>query len=228
MNGRALLVALAVLAGFAESAAADPFIIRPGDYAVGTDLSSLFPGVTLSTIRLDGSEAPVYASSTVYAGAINTLTLGMSSMLHSWSQCNDRRDSNPSSPCTGEGNYPVLEILFDTPTNFVQIGAVWFSDNPGLQAFDAAGNQISGCGTFGSGCASLLNWQPSGTTTALTVAREQGDISRIVFGGVIGNSEAYEVRYERVPEPTTLAAMAVGIVGAGISGLRRRRRRDES
>jgi hypothetical protein len=54
----------------------------------------------------------------------------------------------------------------------------------------------------------------------LTLGREQGDISRVIFAGLLGTAQLTGMSYS-VPEPSALAAILIGAVAFR---LRRRKR----
>ena len=226
MRLRSVLGAVVLSMCYAASARADIITINPNALTVGTDLSHLFPGVSMSIATQVGSGVynPVRSAAVVggdYHG-VGSLTMGGGYILADY--CGP--GATPGSCTSGQS---VLELTFDAPANFVQINASWFSDGPGIIAFDSAGNRIGNCfSTFGpsgvGGCdAFILPYNANGNLSSVSIARSQGDISRIVFGGVVGQSRATSVTYG-VPEPTTLGLMGIGLAGAAIARRRRRQR----
>ena len=237
MRRRSVLGAVVLSLCFAASARADIITIDPNAHAIGTDLSNLFPGVSMAqlTQTAGGTYNPVRSavlvSSDYYGDAVGgSLVMGGGGILEGYRECYAASLSGGSAAgaCNSWGT--ALELTFDGPANFVTITAAWLSDGPGMLAYDSAGNMIGSCfSPFGPGAAGssglcdafIIPHNSAGNLSTVTVARAQGDIARVVFGGVIGRSMATEVTYG-VPEPTTLAFMGIGLAGAAI--MRRRRR----
>jgi hypothetical protein len=218
---RLALTLVAAMSLWPGEARADVIVIDPSDYTLGSDLSTLFTGVTMSRLtQRDGSAFYDPLSSGVFASehyhAPDRLTLGPYSYPEEWARCHQATLEGQASLSCVEG-FSVLELRFDAPTNFVQITSAWFSDGPGLRAYDVHGSEVARCdaafGGTGGGCASTVAVPQFGAnSTTSTIQREQRDISRVVFGGLPGISTPTEVRY-RVPEPSTLLFVALGIAG---------------
>lgn len=215
---------------FASSARGELIVVDPNEYSLGTDLSTMFAGLSMAHLSnqpnqdgVDGRQlfepvaSPVYAVSTYHAPTILSVG-GMSRELLDYAGCSE----------TVFGTliycslYDVLELRFDSPTNFVQIDSRSFSDGPDILAYDALGNRIAGWGyggyTFTATPADSESW-----ASTITLSRDQGDIARIVYGGLIGNSTPTRITYS-VPEPTTLGLMGLGVLGSGLFSTYRRRK----
>lgn len=223
MGTKHFLAACAVLmlTGIASTAGAAPITINPNDFPFGTDLSTIYSGVTLSHVRnapntdgLDGRQVFRPVASTVIAtpthhtdGALSIGGLGM--------EVNDYRDCRQSGS-TGLGfgcsSYDVLDATFHNPTSFLEIKSFFFSDGPSVLAYDLGGNRI----TFAVGEFVVTN-TPMGARNGSTIvlSRAQSDIAQVVFGGVGGNSTPVEITYN-VAEPATAGLLLLGLVGATV------------
>lgn len=218
-------VVFAVFAVSATPAQAALITVNANDFALGTDISDLFPNLSMSLItqittpdrtynpRID----PVVIGSDYHSETANSLMLGSTSMAQEVIGCMTR--SYASSFCVQGSWGTVLELRFDAPVDFVQVGGAWLSDPPMMVAFNSAGEQISLCGPLDRGCAQTVRDEFYNFTGTTTIAREQGDIARVVYGSAIGRGAAVSVVYQ-VPEPATLSLLGLGAVGAFV---RRRR-----
>jgi len=205
--------------GFASSARADLIVVNANDYPLGTDLSAVFAGVSMSKlvqsawgitgIPVGATTAPVYAISTYHDPTVLSFG-GMADSIDGYLACTN----NPSSWSCGQTGYSVLELRFDQPTDFVQLSGLFFSDAPSIMAFDTAGNQIAGFGGFGN-YVEAVTFGVLSNGSSITLARNQRDVARVVYGGVQGVSTPTQVSY-KVPEPTTLGFLAVGLLSAGL------------
>ena len=216
------LCVVGLFVGLASTAHADLIVIDPNDYTLGTDLSTMFPGVTLSrltnqpnTAGPDGLTAfQPLATSVLATGTYHdpaTLSFGgPASDLDLYDSCS-ARGSAFSSLCV----YNVFEVRFDAPTHAFQLDSIFFSDSSGIIVYDTLGNRISGYSTTYS---RRNAYDGAGT---FTMTRSTADIGRIVFGGLYGAATATRVSYN-VPEPVTLGFMTLGLAGAGVFARRRR------
>jgi len=224
-------VAVLVLVGvFASPAKADIIVLDPNTYAIGTDVSEILPGLSMSIVAgqtfWEAVYSPVVVSGGGYGSYFGSLDLGRTYYAEYLERCTPGM-GGPTLGC--DHHYRLQEFRFDAPTDFLQISAAAGADGFGMYAYDAAGNQIGSCGflwggTSGDpGCVNLL--APFSTTSGnhgtLTFRREQDDISRVVFGGLAGTASITGVQYS-VPEPSSLAAILIGVAAFQ---LRRRRRR---
>jgi hypothetical protein len=219
-----------LLSGVASAAGASPITINPNDFPFGTDLSTMYAGVTLSHLRnepnhdgVDGREVFRPIASAVYAiptyHAENVLSIGGFGMeVYGYERC---RQMGPmgslSSDCS---NYDVLDLSFHTPTSFLEVSSIFFSDGPSILAYDVSGNPIAFAPGEFETTYTPVDANNSPIASTITLTRAQSDISRIAFGGVEGNSTPLEITY-KVAEPATAGLLLLGVAGA--AAFRRRR-----
>jgi len=221
---RTAFLVVGLVATLAAPARADLIVIDANHYRPGTDLTTLFSGLSMAHLHNDpnhdgtsGRElyrpiaSPVYAVSTHHAPELLSVG-GLSRELVSYTIC--AGSVNGSSECP---QYDVLELRFDAPTDLVQIDSRWFSDQPGILAYDALGNLLR---TWGNGINSpLVRYSETHTpvgndwASTLTLESDQPLIARIIYGGLAGPATPTRVAYN-VPEPTTLVLITLGLVGA--------------
>jgi PEP-CTERM motif len=218
------LCAVVLLTAFAMPARADLIVVDPNDFAVGTDLSTLFPGLTMAKLtNLPNSDGlngfPTYqpVASPVYAVSTYHVPDGLSvgghtvDLLDYW----DCSRSISGSPWCGS-SWNVLELRFDSPTDFLSIDTRFFMDTPDIIAYDAFGDvldlraQGSRRDTY-----SDLTFPGGWSFGTITVERTHADIARVVYGGYIGNTTPVRIVYG-VPEPTTLGLMGLGLFGVAL------------
>lgn len=235
-----MLLAFACCAGGPASAA---FItIDASTLAPGTDVSSAYPGVTLNLVRNDPASpnhyAPLRSPVLVTPCAAEACTdwgetLGLGSPVINgsvWEDCYQRGlDSLPSLACNE--TWQVLEVVFDEAVSQISIDSVWTIDPPTMVAVDAAGNEVLSCRSGGPGNpntlptspAGCLDWQlaPEDTFRGTSTLDTAGlGVSRVYFASWAGFGVVNRISYS-VPEPGTLALMALGL--GGVLGARRRR-----
>jgi hypothetical protein len=237
MSVRALLLALLYLSSFGAHAVI--ITIDPDDYAHGTDLSHVAPGLTLNTLRQSTFDMPI---SSVYAPLVVPIlavdcdqsrcgahegTRGFGTRIpdgrisqgygeiNVWDWCYE----GLASSC--RDGFSVLEMVFDQPTDFLRLETVWGSDPAAIMAFNSAGERLFYCGASYISCTDLIHTEivNGDYNSTFVVERSQRDISRVIFGAIMGSAHLGEISY-RVPEPGTLALFAMTL---GLAGFARRR-----
>jgi hypothetical protein len=214
--------------------------IDPDNYANGTDLSQVGPGLTLRVLRqsYDATESSVYdpiisplLGADCFPGGRCGAHEGSRGfgMQHSsgdivqgfgeinlWDQC-----SRGAGGACRDG-YSVIEMIFERPTDFLQLESVWGSDPAAIQVFNSAGERLMYCGAAYFVCPDVISTELRyDYHSTFVVERTQRDIARVIFGGIIGSAYLGEITY-RVPEPGAFALFAMGLLG--VVNARRRHR----
>ncbi len=192
----------------ASRAQADMIVVNASDYPLGTDLSTMFTGLTMS--RLSQTTGATYNPTisgvhTVIDYPIPVPSFGGTFGLSEFLACS-AAGGQPSIGCLD--GYNVLEFTLAAPTDFFEIDGYFFTDPNFLVAFDEQGNIVPFFSrTYESGI--------GGTTRSiLTASRERASITRIVYGAYSATTVTpTRIRYN-VAEPATLALVGLGVAGA--------------
>lgn len=215
--------------------------IDPDNYAPGTDLSYVGPGLTLRALRqsYDAPESGMY-DPIVSPLLVGTCTPGERCGAHEGTHDFGMQHSsgdivrgfgeiNIWSSCAQGGSgacrdgYSVIEMVFDRPTDFLQLESVWGSDPAAIQVFNSHGERLMYCGAAYFLCPDVIRTEARADNySTFVVERAQRDIARVIFGGIIGSAYLGEITY-RVPEPGALTLFGLGLVGVITVGRPRRR-----
>jgi len=190
--------------------------IEPDGFAAGTNIETVFSGVTLSVEGRPDAEVLAVDSYYVFnPGAIyerhmattGTLVFGYTPVGSPIS----------SGQVWDEDTYGMLRADFDVATDFVSIDLIFDDDDTGvLYAFDSVGNLLD---TF------MASGDGRGVTPFVTasISRSSADISYILAGGL--NAEALfldNLQVNAVPVPGAVWLFGSGLIG--LIGVARRKR----
>jgi len=228
-----LLLGLLLCAGRPASAAL--ITIEPDSFAAGAVLTHATPGVTLWTMRsvagggytltdVFASRNPVCDIDPSLCDAI-TGSQGFShtpddgTLFGDWGRTGSFGFCfNPEvADCSRFTTRQVMLLVFDQPTDHVEISGAYHLDYPNLIAFDpSTGNSQLGV------TASYSTPVDIGDFNARTVSISSATPSiRYVLAGSIDDAASLDVlRFNQVPEPSMLVLTALGLIGLAV---RRRR-----
>jgi hypothetical protein len=236
-----ILGAALVCLTLAAPAQADLIVVNPNSFAPGTDISRLFPGVTISTLTQDPWTlagppvpfTPIARAATVNAGfGPSTQAIGggfnWANDINAYNSCHGRTGyvGQPDFAC--RGGYSLLEMRFDAPTDFVSIEGLFNSDAPNIIVYDINDNPILAAihtGPLMQGLSQSISANSGNGPAQRSIFEASVNdrlISRIVYGGYDNGVTPVGLSYN-VPEPTTLGLMALGLVGLWRSRASRRR-----
>lgn len=195
------------------AAQADITTIDADPYASSTDVSTVFEGVTLSHLTWNGG---AYQASAVHSTSCGTAPSPICNpvgfAMFGWQTPTGTYSSSWVSPgmsnvatclvdptqtfCSSPAQH-ILELSFDTDTDFVQFNATYTNYAPDVLAFDAAGNavtvtpQVTVVQTYISGAALKLGHR------VVTVNAPSANIKRLWIAGSGGNSQIDGISFGR-------------------------------
>lgn len=210
MGNRFSLFGLLASAGvFFGTAQAAPITIDPDDFADGTDISTAFAGVTLSTVFATGFFDAPSSIGSVFAVADGDASTGANAFGQS-----------ATNSTWGNGSFEFLRVDFASAVSSVSLD--FFANdsqdsNPILLAFDVNGNQIDSA-TFAGNVAqgSPLTLSVFGQISYIFASwdelnrRENGGLDHLVYSA-------------DAPVPLPAAALLFGTALAAGTRLRRRK-----
>ncbi len=229
---------------FCRAAGASLIVIEPDTFSVGTDVSNIVPGVTISRFTRDSDASPTISPVYVtdnhqgYPPATGTRSFGQFGgvdydMPEEW-----LRWKAASPPLTGPSfdpgsdSYSAMVVQLDNPTNYFEIACSWLSDNIHLYAYDASDALVARYEDQGS----LRNLNATGSFDLLSyggpwvgtiqVGQTGAGLDPFFQTIIIGSWSASEgTSLDRirvaVPEPSAMAVLGMGL--AGVVGFGRKR-----
>jgi hypothetical protein len=237
-NACAVVIAAALL--WSRPADADIITIEPDDFAAGSNLTAATPGVLLWTATITGNALNPLRLSAVYArhdpgcddgdpftgcyaftgsqGFSPNSTAG--TLQNNWNSArnpancfallNDSSFGGSPNACgPAFAGFTAMLVEFEEPAAYAEIGGVWAADFLELHAFDEDFHrlvlpQILMGGPRSSG---------GGREGTLSVTSPGADLKYVFFGSTEGGIALDRLRYEQVPEPSTILLTMAGLVG---------------
>jgi hypothetical protein len=226
------IAAIAVFLTLAGTAQAGYTILEPNNYALGTNVSSVVPGISLSSVTLkwdqDEQRNVVATSEPVYAVESGLPTIG--NVLGSdprnsfWERTDQLPYENPSLRVDFALSGGVSSVLFRW-SDWECYSVEYCFDMPIMQIFDTHDSLIATCNFHESqpvvaGCTHIpLGYIDDTNTDRSFYTGYTNSIGNIGYV-MIGNFQFVDEMRVQVPEPATLGLLGLGVLALGI---RRRR-----
>lgn len=199
-----------LLLSFGLSAHATLITIDPA--APGIDLTEQ-ENATLYRLTMgsDGS----FTRSTLHSAPCNTYTcFGALDQIGLGATGNEEEHFDCVSYGSCNGPASLIEIVFDTATNYFNVEAIARVDLLAITLFDEDDNILAHCfsgitNAF-SPCPSANTYGQSSSYQTISFSDEAERISRVVMGGSHGSAFPTVVTYS-VPEPSSLVLMLLGL-----------------
>jgi hypothetical protein len=205
MRSIKLLTCVSILA--ATTAGAATLTKNPRAYAVGTDISNAYTGVTLTwldnvpgTVGYAPTQNPVIVGICAHAACLlfdNAHTIGgntYEAMDHR--SCYNANQLGMSVPECGS-SYELLQATFDEPTDFVEFHWTALQDPPLMTAYNAAGAEISVCQPLGgNSCITTHKFSPGGEKMGtIRISLRTATIKKIVVGSFGAGTRLYMMQF---------------------------------
>lgn len=188
-------------------------MVEPDNYSLGTDIRSVFPGITLSVQGEPSTKVIVVDGYSTFVGT-NVATTGTKMFGQDPVSGTTIPDAEKN---WGDNAIGLLRADFASPVNYVQIDLIFDDDDTGfLKAFNASGNLLAIFMGQGDGRGASSPFCPpfcSPTVTA-SISRPTADIAYILAGGISGEAHYLDnLQVHAVPLPTALWLFGSGLVG---------------
>ena len=194
-------------------AQAATIMVEPDYFSVGTDIRSVFPGVTLSVQGEPLTQVIVVDGYSTFVGK-NVATTGTKMFGQSPATGSTIPDAEKN---WDENTFGLLRADFASPVDYVRIDLIFDDDDTGfLKAFDAGGNLLATFTGQGDGRGTSSPFCPPFCSPSVTasITRPTADIAYILAGGVGAEGHYLDnLQVHFVPLPAALWLFGSGLVG---------------
>lgn len=204
--------------------------IDADSYQAGTDISTAFSGVTLSSIAYQGSGNYVIGSVIAeesYRATTGTNVFGNGTGFGGWNDTFAPDCVLTQRACGFAGSNAML-IEFAELTDYVAIQGNWISDGASIWLYDENRVRIGSCDSV-FGYASTACYRPLGPNASgygnnweLSFTSLTANVKYVLASGQAAGVGLDSLTYNSVPEPGMLALFGVGMLGLFL-GRRRQR-----